>query len=95
MRVRWTAVAISDLAGIFRYIAKDDPDAARRTVVRIVNRVDQLRRTHGIGRLGRVYGTRELVVLDTPYLVPYRVKNGVVDILAVMHNSQRWPEGFG
>jgi plasmid stabilization system protein ParE len=30
MRVRWTANAANDLAGIVNYIRKDNPDAARR-----------------------------------------------------------------
>ena len=45
-----------------------------------------------IGRPGRVEGTRELVVAGTPYIVPYRVKAEIVQIITVLHSAQRWPD---
>ncbi|HCU24030.1 MAG TPA: type II toxin-antitoxin system mRNA interferase toxin, RelE/StbE family, partial [Deltaproteobacteria bacterium] len=39
-------------------------------------------------------GTRELIIVGTSYLVPYRVKKDRIEILAVMHGSRRWPENF-
>jgi toxin ParE1/3/4 len=95
MQISWTALALRDLKGIYRYIAKDDPEAARQTAIRIENQVQQLARMQGIGRPGRVYGTRELLVQKTPYVVAYRVRSGVVDILAVIHSSRTWPKDFG
>jgi plasmid stabilization system protein ParE len=38
--------------------------------------------------------TRELVVANTPYLVPYRVRNNVVEILRVFHGARKWPQKF-
>ena len=38
-----------------------------------------------LGRAGRVPGTRELVVPDTPYLVPYRVRGMRIEILRIFH----------
>ncbi len=46
----------------------------------------------GLGRAGRVEGTRELVVPDTPYLVPYRVRGHAVEILRVFHGARKWPK---
>ena len=40
-----------------------------------------------IGRMGRVAGTRELVLSGTSNVVAYRVK-GYVDVLAVMHGTR-------
>jgi toxin ParE1/3/4 len=48
----------------------------------------------GLGRPGRVEGTRELVVANTPYLVSYRVRNNVVEILRVFHGARKWPQKF-
>ena len=45
-------------------------------------------------RIGRVEGTRELVIPKTPFIVPYRIHGDVIDILAVHHTSQRWPTAF-
>ena len=47
-----------------------------------------------LGRAGRIAGTRELVVAQTPFVVPYRVVGDDVQILAVFHGARRWPEGF-
>lgn len=44
-----------------------------------------------MGRTGRVVGTRELVVPDTPYIIPYRVKRNRLEVIAIFHGRQRWP----
>jgi len=45
-----------------------------------------------MGRPGRLFGTRELVVPDTPYIVPYRVRGERLELMAVFHGRQKWPE---
>ena len=42
------------------------------------------------GRPGRVPGTREQVILR--YIVAYRVKDGVVQVLRILHAARKWPE---
>lgn len=76
------------------YIARDKPLAAARVVATISKAVDKLRRHPGLGRPGRVPGTRELVVPGTPYIVPYRVRDDAVEILRVFHAARRWPSKF-
>jgi plasmid stabilization system protein ParE len=44
--------------------------------------------------VGRIPDTRELVVVDTPFIVPYRVRDGDVEILAVFHSARQWAEKF-
>ena len=36
-------------------------------------------------------GTRELVVPDTPYVIPYRVRLQRLELIAVFHGRQKWP----
>ncbi|ETW95415.1 MAG: hypothetical protein ETSY1_30775 [Candidatus Entotheonella factor] len=48
-----------------------------------------------LGRVGRVADTRELVITDTPYIVPYMVSEDRIILLRVLHGAQQWPEGFG
>jgi plasmid stabilization system protein ParE len=40
---------------------------------------------------GRVAGTRELVVIGTPYIVIYRIEATAIVVLRVLHAAQRWP----
>jgi toxin ParE1/3/4 len=94
MRLRWTAPALRDLDALGDYIAGDDPAAATRIVTRIFDQTDRLAKHPHIGRPGRVPGTRELVIKDTPYIVPYRVRDGAVELLAVFHGAREWPEKF-
>jgi toxin ParE1/3/4 len=51
----------------------------------------QLPRMPESGRLGRVPGTRELVVTGSPYFLPYRIVGDTIQILRVMHGARRWP----
>lgn len=42
------------------------------------------------GRIGRVNGTRELVIEGIPFIVIYRVTSEL-QILRVLHDAQQWP----
>lgn len=92
MRLRWTRLAERDLDGISDYIEADNPAAAARVVLEIIDQVESLLPEHpAIGRPGRVAGTRELVVRGLPYIVPYRVRDSTLELLRVLHTSRRWP----
>jgi len=92
MRVRWLRKALQNLADEAEYIASDNPAAAARIVARIAEAVERLSSFPAMGRPGRVVGTRELVVTGTPYIIPYRVRGGDVEILRVFHAVRKWPE---
>jgi toxin ParE1/3/4 len=76
------------------YISRDNPAAAQRIMAAIEGAVGLLARHPGLGRAGRVEGTRELVLAGTPYIVPYRVREGTVEILRVFHAARKWPPKF-
>ena len=92
MRIVWTAPAVSDIAAIRTYVAASNPAAAREQVARVIQSVSMLAEFPDIGRLGRRIGTRELVVMRTPFLVAYRPLAEQVEILRVLHARQRWPD---
>lgn len=94
MRVRWLRIALANLEAEADYIAEDNPAAADRVVQRIFRAVALSRKNPAIGRPGRVPGTRELVVGDTPYIIPYRVRADAVEILRVFHAARKWPKKF-
>jgi toxin ParE1/3/4 len=92
VRLKWSEPAIADLVALREYIRTDNPIAAQQVATRLLEAVAVLRDQPGIGRVGRVPGTRELVVSGTPYIVPYRVKGEVIELLRVLHGARRWPD---
>ncbi len=94
MNIQWLEDAIFDLRALRMHIAQDKPSAAHRTAERIRTAVSYLSTHPAMGRLGRVPGTRELVVVPTPYIIPYRVKNKSIQILRVLHIAMEWPDTF-
>jgi toxin ParE1/3/4 len=95
MTIVWSPEAIQDLISLRAYIARDSPAGAKRVVLRILHVVENvLPDNPHVGRPGRVPGTRELVIPQTPYIVPYRVRGETVQILRVYHSARRWPDSF-
>jgi toxin ParE1/3/4 len=94
VRVNWLRAARANLIAVSEYISQDNPDAAARTVAAIVRAVEALEHFPALGRPGRISGTRELVVTGTPYIVPYRVRGDVVQLIRVFHAARKWPSQF-
>ncbi len=93
MRLFWSRRAIGDLRSIRAYIGCENPAAAKRMTLRIVEFVEaMIPENPAIGRPGRAPGTRELVIPNTPYVVPYRLRHGVIEVLRVYHGARRWPD---
>ena len=94
MQIVWLKTALKNLDELGAYIAQDNPIAASHMVNLITSQVKQLSTQPAMGRPGRVLGTRELVISNTHYLVPYRIKNNAVEILRVFHTSRKLPESW-
>jgi toxin ParE1/3/4 len=92
MKVVWSRRAIRHLVVLRRHIAKDSEQSAILAANRILKAVELLKSQPSIGRPGRIVGTRELVVPDTPYIVPYRVRGERLELMAVFHGRRKWPD---
>jgi len=57
----------------------------------MVSSANNLVEQPAMGRIGRIKGTRVLVLADSPYIIPCRVVAGEIEILTVMHAAQQWP----
>ena len=90
MKVRWRHAAEADRDGIIDYIAQDDPLAAVDLGDAIDRRVAELQQRPKLYRMGRVKGTREMVVHPN-YIVVYRIISHEIEILRVLHSAQQWP----
>ena len=91
MTVRWSPEAAADFDSIIAYLLQQNPSAADRIARTIYGTVSSLDALSNRGRLGRVEGTRELVLAPLPYVVVYRLLNDAVEISRLLHGSQRWP----
>jgi toxin ParE1/3/4 len=90
--VKWLRKALKSLEQAYDYIAETDVDAAIALVLKIQAATDQISGFPMMGRTGRVDGTRELVIPNTPYVVIYRLKGSAVEVLRVLHSSRKYPD---
>lgn len=88
--VRWMRPAAIDLKRTYQRIAAGSAAGADKIVRHIVAKANELALYPGMGRVGRVPGTRELVVHKHYFLV-YRIAGATVQILRVKHTAQQWP----
>ena len=94
LKLKWTRCALRQLIHAQDYIAQDNPIAAQAVAQRIADAARLLPTQSRIGRPGRVKGTREWVVKQTPYLPVYALEVDAVHIVSVIHSKQRWPNTF-
>jgi toxin ParE1/3/4 len=94
LTIRWTRQAIADADHVYDFIAADNAAAARAMVDRIDQAINSLIAHPRMGRAGRVAGSRELIVSGTPYIVAYRLRGRVVELLGIIHAARRWPDRF-
>ena len=73
MALKWTRTALGSVDEIAGYIAADNPARAASFVKELRAAVAKLQEHPGMGRAGRVPGTRELV-LHKNYIATYRVR---------------------
>ena len=93
--IEWTDQATRQLDQVHDYIVlSNSEEVAARITMRIVTSVQQLSAFPMLGRTGRVPGTRELVISNTPFIAAYAVERDRIVILAVYHGAQQWPEVF-
>ena len=91
MRIRWTPAAADDLQQIHDYLLEHEPHLARSTVIALREAIYSLRTFPFRGKAGAIAETRELVHERLPYIVVYRVKEDVVEVLHIWHAAQDRP----
>lgn len=94
MKVEWLPVARQDREDQLAYVAERDPWAAISLGDEIEQAVSHLPDHPHIGRVGRVRGTRELVVSGTSYILAYRIEQDAIVILRLLYGAQKWPRHF-
>jgi len=93
--IEWTEQAARQLDQAHDYIALSNSEAvAAQITMRIVTGIQRLAAFPMSGRPGRVPGTRELIISDTPFIAAYAIEKARIVILAIYHGAQQWPESF-
>lgn len=90
MPLFWTPESIQDREDIYNFIEADNPAAALDLDEMFSEKALHLVDHPGLGRLGRVVGTRELVAHPN-YILVYDVRGDRVRVLRVLHAARRWP----
>jgi toxin ParE1/3/4 len=91
----WTAQAAQELDQAHDDVALSNSEkVATQVTMHIVAGVERLATFPMSGRTGRVRGTRELVISNTPFIVAYRIEHERVVILAIYHGAQQQPKTF-
>jgi len=93
--IEWTEQAVRQLDQAHDYIALSNSEqVAARIVIQIVTGIRHLAASPTVGRTGRVPGTRELAISNTPFIAAYAIAKDRVVVLAIYHGAQQWPEAF-
>lgn len=82
----WTHRALKRLGDIAESIARDNPLRGQTFVMELRAKLEALR-IQTLGRSGRIFGTKELVLYPN-YLAVYRIKGEQVQVLTLLHTAQ-------
>ena len=89
-RLQWRPLSLADRDTIMEYIARDNPTAAIDLDLQFEAKAENARQRPTLYRLGRMKGTREIVVRPN-YVMVYRVTGDLVEVLRVLQAAQQWP----
>ena len=91
MKLLWAEEAMQDIADIDHYLTGLFPKKRQSTLQYISDQADRLLEMPHLGRIGKVQGTRELVLGSLPYILVYKVEEYLLHILHVQHTSRNYP----
>jgi toxin ParE1/3/4 len=94
VKVIWTRSSRLDLGVIQAYYKARNPAAAKSIVADIKHSASILERFPEAGRVGELKNCRLLPVSGRPFLLPYRIVDGEIFILAVFDGRRERPDGW-
>jgi toxin ParE1/3/4 len=90
-RIVWSETALADLRDLVRYIARDDPQVARRFGDLIITKVQSLKTFPRIGRIVPEFRNDRLRELITaPFRIVYEIddETSTLAILRIWHGAR-------
>lgn len=90
MRVIWSPQSMEDRKQVYAFISEYDSEAADAMDTLFETQAQRLLVYPELGRVGRVVGTRELVV-HKHYVLVYVQRTNFIGIAALLHTSRQYP----
>ncbi len=90
LKIQETKLALANLDEIASSYEHQQPGLGYRFAIYYYNQLEILKSMPHIGRSGKIMGTRELLFQEFPYLVVYRVRGEIVQILRVFHQHRKF-----
>lgn len=95
VKIALTDKADSDLESIHEYYeSRLGTRAADAVIAQIIEALEQLETFTGLGRPSQVPDTRELVLSRFPFIAPYRLIHGEIQILRILHQRTERSEDW-
>ncbi|HET6568878.1 MAG TPA: type II toxin-antitoxin system RelE/ParE family toxin [Rhodothermales bacterium] len=92
MRVHWTNTALDHLIAIHEFAAQNSIIYADRLVDRLTRRSEQIAVFPKSGRIVPEWRREDVrEIIEPPYRIVYRLLEGRIDVLAVLHTAQDVP----
>lgn len=90
MNIFWTDTAVQHLSAIYSYIAQNSPAYAEIVIDRLTRRSQQITKFPLSGRVVSEFETPQIrEIIEGSYRIIYYIKADQIDILAVLHGSQK------
>jgi len=93
LTIYWSPLAVDRLENIFKYISKEDNDAAYKLVSKILKKVETLSKFPERGRKVPEANREEIrEVFESEYRIIYRVEAKKVFVLSIRNFKQLLPD---
>ncbi|GAC1676998.1 MAG: hypothetical protein NVS9B2_27800 [Steroidobacteraceae bacterium] len=90
LRLKWSIKALIDFDEAQTYIAHENPAAAVTVAKRIKEAEHLLQNNPSMGTPAHVPNARTWTVRRTPYVIVYRVRGDVLEIVRCWHGRRDW-----
>lgn len=91
LRLRFTQRALRRLELIGEYLYAESPAYASHVMMQLHVATNALAEQPLIGRVGRLTGSRELVLAEISYIIAYEVHENELIVLSFFHTSRHNP----
>lgn len=94
IKIVWTKRALLHLKAELEYYGKIDHSLAKELTIEVNNSVKKIADMPGIGRPGKKISIREFILNKYPYVIVYRVRDDILEILAFIHQKRKNIQSF-